>query len=206
MSPLAKIDLSNYQYSALVEPLSVAWHSVTRSPVQKGDTALVVGAGPIGLGIVQALKAQGIEKIIVVEVSEQRGEFAQTFGASMVLNPTKMDILGKIHEYTGDTRGADVAFETSGAQAGFDLSINGIRTRGTTVVVSIWKKPPVLNAFNLLLGEKHLIGALGYEDSDVEAVIGAIAAGKSCVANQNDSYARLSCLANASQGNSRQGL
>lgn len=172
----------------MVEPIAVAWHAVSRAPVQKGDTALVVGAGPIGLAIVQVLKSQGIEEIIVVEISEQRGEFARVFGASKVLNPTTVDALTEIRALSGDARGTAVAFETSGVQAGLDVAMGGLRVRGTTVLVSLWEKPPVLNALPLLVGEKQLVGTIGYEDSDFEAVIEAIATGTFSFSKTTVSY------------------
>lgn len=53
---------------ALIEPLSVGWHAVTNSPFKKGDDVLVLGGGPIGLTVIQALLAKGCENIMVAEV------------------------------------------------------------------------------------------------------------------------------------------
>jgi threonine dehydrogenase-like Zn-dependent dehydrogenase len=75
-----EINLSNHK-TALVEPLSVGWHAVSISPYQRGDSALVLGGGPIGLSVIQALKARGCEKIIVSEVSAMRKQYASDFGA-----------------------------------------------------------------------------------------------------------------------------
>lgn len=162
----------------MVEPIAVAWHAISRTSLQKNDAVLVVGAGPIGLAIVQVLKSQGIDEIIVVEISEQRGEFARTFGASKVLNPTKVDALVEIRALTSDVRGTAVAFETSGVQAGLDLAMDALKVRGTTVLVSLWEKPPALSILPFLVGEKHIVGTIGYEGSDFEAVIEALATGK----------------------------
>ena len=161
-----------------MEPLAVAWHAVTRAPVPKDETALIVGAGPIGLAIVQVLKAQGVEKIIVVEVSEQRGQFARNFGATMVLNPTKVDAVSEARAFTGEITGAAVSFECSGIQAGLDTAVAAIRVRGTAVIVSIFTSPPALDAYALVHREKHVAGAAVYDTSDMEAVIAAISSGK----------------------------
>ncbi|KAJ5098177.1 hypothetical protein N7532_005178 [Penicillium argentinense] len=164
---------------ALVEPLSVAWHAVSRSPLKVDDTALVIGAGPIGLAIVQVLKARGIKTIIVVEISEQRRQFARTFGASLILDPMEVKAVEKIQEATGLAKGVSVAFETSGVQAGLDTAMAGLRARGTTVIVSLWEKKPAINAMlDIVLGEKHITGAAVYDEGDFEAVIEAIASGK----------------------------
>jgi threonine dehydrogenase-like Zn-dependent dehydrogenase len=166
--------------TALVEPLAVAWHAVGRSPLKAGDTALVVGAGPIGLAIVQVLKARGVETVIVVEISEQRRKFAQSFGASHVLNPREVDAVARVREITRQQQGVSVSFETSGVQAGLDTVMAGLRARGTAVIVSMWDEKPIINAFiDVVLGEKHVTGAAVYDEGDFEAVIEAITSGKS---------------------------
>jgi threonine dehydrogenase-like Zn-dependent dehydrogenase len=159
-----------------VEPLAVAWHAVGRSPLQATDTVLVVGAGPIGLAIIQVLKAKGISSIIAVEVSERRRGFALSLGASEVLNPVGMDAIAHVRALT-ETVGADVAFECSGVQAGLDTAMGGLRVRGTTVVVSLWEQKPIIDAFAIVLHEKHVTGAAVYDDDDFTAVINAIASG-----------------------------
>ncbi|KAJ6099098.1 hypothetical protein N7467_000633 [Penicillium canescens] len=163
---------------ALVEPLSVAWHAVSRSPLQEHDTVLVVGTGPIGLAIIQVLRAKGISNIIAVEVSEKRREFALTLGATEVLNPLEVDAVARVRSITGDAGGAAIAFECSGVQAGLDTAMKGLRVRGTTVIVSLWEHKPVIDAFAIVLDEKHVTGAAVFDDGDFEAVIDAIASGK----------------------------
>ncbi|KGO41651.1 Polyketide synthase, enoylreductase [Penicillium expansum] len=162
--------------TALVEPLAVAWHAVSGSPLQTNDSVLVVGAGPIGLAIIQVLKAKGINSIIAVEVSERRREFALALGATEVLNPVDVDAVTQIRALTGNV-GAAVAFECSGVQAGIDTAISGLRVRGTTVVVSLWEHKPTIDAFAIVFHEKHVAGAALYDDGDFEAVIDAISSG-----------------------------
>ncbi|CAG7989855.1 unnamed protein product [Penicillium nalgiovense] len=164
---------------ALVEPLAVAWHAVSRSPLQTNDTVLVVGAGPIGLAIIQVLKVKGITSIIAVEVSERRGEFALALGATEVLNPVDVDAVMQIRALTGNA-GADIVFECSGAQAGLDTAIAGLRVRGTMVVVSLWEHRPTVDTFAVVFKEKNVIGAALYDDGDFEAVIDEIASGMLC--------------------------
>lgn len=162
-----------------MEPLAVAWHAVSRSPLQKDDTVLVVGAGPIGLAIVQVLKARGIKTIIVVEISEQRRRFAGDFGANHTLNPVDVDAVAEIRAITGDFNGVSVAFECSGVQAGLDTALAGTRVRGTTVVVSLWEERPSVNVFvDVVLGEKYITGAAVYEEGDFRDVIEAIVSGE----------------------------
>lgn len=162
-----------------MEPLAVAWHAVSRSPLQTNETVLVVGAGPIGLAIIQVLKVKGITSIIAVEVSERRGEFALALGATEVLNPVDVDAVMQIRALTGNA-GADIVFECSGAQAGLDTAIAGLRVRGTMVVVSLWEHRPTVDTFAVVFQEKNVIGAALYDDGDFEAVIDEIASGMLC--------------------------
>lgn len=126
----------------------------------------------------QVLKAREIDTIIVVEVSKRRREFAATFGASHVLDPTEVDAVAEIRAITGAFRGVSVAFESSGVQAGLDTAMAGTRVRGTTVILSLWEKKPVLDAIAVVLGEKHIAGAVVYDEGDFEDVIGAIESGE----------------------------
>ncbi|KAF9253372.1 hypothetical protein DTO027I6_3417 [Penicillium roqueforti] len=161
---------------ALVEPLAVAWHAVSRSPLQLGDTVLVVGAGPISLAIIQVLKAKGITSIIAAEVSPRRREFALALGASEVFNPIEVDVVAQVLALT-DNVGAAISFECSGVQAGLNTAIAGLRARGTTIVVSLWEKKPTIDASAFVFQEKHVTGAALYDDGDFEAVIAQIASG-----------------------------
>lgn len=164
-----------------MEPLAVAWHAVNRRPPQADETVLIVGAGPIGLAIVQVLKARGTNTIVAVETSEKRQQFAQAFGATHVLNPKITDAVAEIRAITGDYQGASIAFECSGVQAGLDTAVAGTRVRGTTVIVSLWEEKPSIDVFvNVVLGEKYITGAAIYDDGDFDAVIEAIASGKTC--------------------------
>ncbi|KAE8147603.1 chaperonin 10-like protein [Aspergillus avenaceus] len=80
---------------ALVEPLSVAWHAVKRGFVGAVRTALVVGGGPIGLAVVQVLRARGVESVLVAEVSPERRRLARAFGATDVVDPGAEDVVAK---------------------------------------------------------------------------------------------------------------
>ncbi|PWY72220.1 GroES-like protein [Aspergillus sclerotioniger CBS 115572] len=162
---------------ALVEPLTVAWHVVNRCSTQDARTALVVGAGPIGLAVLLVLKARGMESVVVVETSPERRELASILGATHVLDPQTEDIVAAVRAMTGDA-GADVAFECSAAQAGLDTAVKGIRARGTVTIVSLYGEKPVIDALDVVLREKHVVGAVIYEDGDFEAVIEAIWSGQ----------------------------
>ncbi len=96
-----------------MEPLAVAWHAVNISPFKKGDSVLILGGGPIGLAVVQVLKARGAKTIIVSEMAPRRKEFAKQFGAHYVLDPSKDDVVARVKDIC-DGRGVNVAFDAAG--------------------------------------------------------------------------------------------
>ncbi|KAH8656257.1 chaperonin 10-like protein [Ilyonectria robusta] len=167
---------------ALAEPLAVAQHCVDISGFQSGQTALICGAGPIGLALVITLRAMGAAKIIVTEVTELRMAQAKNFGADVVINPlqrvddNKDPVLAVIYNVTVD--GVDVAFDATGLQSTLDLAIAGVRTGGTIFNVAIHEKPLLLNLNDLAQKEKKLMGGISYTNKDFEAVLRTIAEGK----------------------------
>lgn len=163
---------------ALVEPLAVGWHAVGQyASIKANDTALVIGAGPIGLAIVQALRAQEVKSIVAVDISDKRRQFALMLGATFTLDPMQVDVARQMREISADQGGASVAFECSGVQQGLDVAIAGTRPGGTVIIVSRFKHNPTIDAFTVMLHEKHLVGAAVYEKQDFEVVIDAIDSG-----------------------------
>lgn len=161
-----------------MEPLAVAWHAVNISPFKKGDSVLILGGGPIGLAVVQSLRARGAENIIVSEIAPRRKEFAKQFGAHHVLDPTKDDIVAKVRELCNG-QGVNVAFDAAGVQAGVDQAILAVRARGTLVNIAVWEKPISLHPNRLCFRERSYMGIATYVAGDFEDVINAIASGES---------------------------
>lgn len=124
---------------ALVEPLAVAWHAVDQYPIKKGDSALVLGAGPIGLGVIQCLKARGAGRIIVAEVAAERQNFAKLFGATDVLDPRTEDVVKRCKEMCAG-QGPHMALDAAGVPASLKTAALAVRARGTVVNVAIWEK------------------------------------------------------------------
>lgn len=86
------------EMAVLTEPLSVANHAVRRSRIGKGDAAVVIGCGPIGLAVILMLKARGVKKVIASDLSPGRRQLARECGADVVVDPTvtsPYDAIGK---------------------------------------------------------------------------------------------------------------
>lgn len=73
--------------AALTEPMAVAWHAVRRGEVGRGDVAIVIGCGPVGLGVILMLKAKGVRTVVAADFSPGRRALATTCGADIVLDP-----------------------------------------------------------------------------------------------------------------------
>ncbi len=73
--------------AVLTEPLAVGWHAVRRAEVKKGDVAIVIGCGPVGLAVICMLKAQGVGTVVASDFSPGRRELATACGADVVVDP-----------------------------------------------------------------------------------------------------------------------
>jgi (R,R)-butanediol dehydrogenase/meso-butanediol dehydrogenase/diacetyl reductase len=161
---------------ALVEPLAVAYHAVRLSGARPGHTALVFGAGPIGLVTTAALRAAGVEEIIVVEPAEVRKAKAPGAGADHIIDPTREEVVAAVHELTKG-RGADVSFECAGIDHVLRSAIRSTRVGGTCVNVAIWGHEASVAMNDLVFREVNLLGSLAYAN-DHPATIEMIASGK----------------------------
>ncbi len=124
----------NFEQAALVEPFAIALHAVRRSPPGLNDTVVVVGAGMIGLALVQALSQAGCGKLIVVDVAADRLALAAKLGATDTIHSTGANPLEQIGQLTRG-RGADVAFEAVGLPATVDLALRCSRKGGAVTLV-----------------------------------------------------------------------
>lgn len=160
---------------ALVEPMAVAWHAVSRSGVEPGGTALIAGAGPIGIGVWFALKARGIEKVLVSEPSADRRAIIAALGATVV-DPVTEDLGAAVTDLT-DGDGVDVAFDAAGAGPAVTSSLASLVPGGRVVVVAIHERTMDFLPTQLVMAETEIAGALAYLPEDFDAVIAAMAAG-----------------------------
>lgn len=151
-------DLS-YEQGALVEPAAVALHAVRQSRLRAGDSAAVFGAGPIGLMVIEALKAAGAASIYAVELSPQRRAKAEELGA-IALDPAAVDVVAEIGDRSGG--GVDYTFEVTGIPAVLNQSLHATRPGGEVVVVSIWEGEASFNPNDLVIKERTMRGIIAY--------------------------------------------
>ena len=124
---------------SLLEPLAVGMHAANQGGVSMGDTVVICGGGTIGLCALNACKAKGATKIIVIEQSPARIKAAEKMGA-VVIDFSKCDVAEKVMELT-DGCGADVVIEASGSAKAFLQCTALIRGGGTVVCVGLGPNP-----------------------------------------------------------------
>ncbi len=127
-------DSLSFEHAAFVEPLSVAVHAVGRTGASPDDTAVVIGAGVIGLLTMQVLRARGCQRVIAVDVDESRLGIARLCGAALVLNSAKEDALAKILDDTNGA-GAALVFEAVGVEATVDTAVRCAAKGGSVVLI-----------------------------------------------------------------------
>ena len=122
------------EQAALAEAVSVAIHAVRRSAPQPQDTCLVVGAGMIGLLVIQALRASGVQSIAAIDLDPHRLALAQQFGANLALSANLPTLPADVAAWS-QQRGPAHVFEVVGAQATVEQAIQLVRKGGHVVLV-----------------------------------------------------------------------
>ena len=122
--------------TALLEPLGVALHAVELSALKIEESVAILGAGPIGLLVLEIVRESGAHPIIVSERLSWRLERARHLGATTVINAARQDVAVAILDATGG-RGADVVFEAAWAQETVDQAVRAACPGGRVVVVGI---------------------------------------------------------------------
>jgi S-(hydroxymethyl)glutathione dehydrogenase/alcohol dehydrogenase len=129
--------------------------------VEAGAKVLVVGAGGVGLNVVQAAALASCEKIIAVDTRAKPLDLSRDFGATHALDASTDNVAGQVRELT-DGRGADFVFDTVGTPETLALSLASIRKGGTVVLTGLSRTDALASIplFPFVMQEKRLIGSL----------------------------------------------
>ena len=147
---------------ALVEPFSAVVRAVHRSAPKVEETVAVVGAGPMGLMAIMAMRIFGCAQIVSFEVAQRRQEAAMLCGAEVVVNPTTEDGEKRGYELTGG-QGFDLVVECAGIPATALLASSLARTRGRVMFMGVFEKPAPLDLTDIVFREKTVMGSMsGY--------------------------------------------
>jgi len=157
----------SYEAASLCEPLCVALRAVDLSNIKVGQTAVVLGPGPIGLLTLQLLKAAGAGLVMVAGTAAdaRRLEIAQRLGADIIINVDSEDLLSKVTEVIGRDFGSglDFVFEATGNPVSVTQAVGMVRRGGKVVLIGIHPAPAEFNTTDLVRSSKSIIGAYGYD-------------------------------------------
>ena len=123
-----------FEQAAMVEPVAVALHGLSLSGLQLGESCLVVGAGMIGLCLVQAAAAGGAIPLAAIDLSTQRLDLAGKLGAGLVIEAGDPDAHRRLADVTSG-RGADLVFEAVGIEYTVNAAISLVRKGGRVILV-----------------------------------------------------------------------
>lgn len=162
---------------ALVEPLAIAAHGIRSAAVKETDTVLVMGAGPIGLGLIQFAKIAGA-KVIVMDINEYRLNFCkEVFQADETINPSNEDVHTRLAELTnGDM--ANIVIDATGNQKVMNSAFNYISHGGRLVLVGLQKGDLSFSHPDFHKKESTLMSSRNATVEDFEYVMKCLKEGK----------------------------
>jgi threonine dehydrogenase-like Zn-dependent dehydrogenase len=119
----------------LVEPLSIAVHSLRLTGEPVPNTVAVLGTGPIGLSVLLAARAAGVRAVYVTDTIDHRVDVARKAGASWAGNPDREDIVARIRNLVPD--GLDAVYECCGDQSAFSQAVELLKPGGRLLIIGI---------------------------------------------------------------------
>lgn len=171
------------EHAALVEPISVGAHAVSRAAPRAGESVAIFGVGPIGLGVIMALRWRGIDDVVAFDLSPLRRQCAMRLGARAAFDPREAPPLQALAELRGSGvlfgqsyPRTDIYVEASGAP-GLLSQIAAFCDKGSRIVtLAIQRQPVTLDGTKLMSKEISLLGSSGYP-SEFPQVMARLAEG-----------------------------
>lgn len=142
----------------LIEPYGCAKHAVDRAQIRNEDIVVISGSGTLGLGMITYARMQNPAKLIVLDMIDKRLEKAREFGADLVMNPGKEDVVAKVLELT-DGYGCDIYIEATGHPSSVVQGLRMIRKLGRMVEFSVFGEPTTVDWS--IIGDKKELDVLG---------------------------------------------
>ncbi|MBV9353739.1 MAG: zinc-binding dehydrogenase [Mycobacterium sp.] len=158
------------KHAALTEPMAVGLHAVNKSNIQRGETALVLGCGPIGIAIVAALQARGVETIVAADFSSKRRELAATMGAHQTADPAQGSPF--------DAGAPAVVFEAVGVPGIIDDVLLRAKPGTRLIVAGVCMQPDTVHPFFAIAKEINVQFVLAYNPNEFAESLRAIAEGQ----------------------------
>lgn len=169
-------DHLSYEDGALVEPLSVVIHAVSLAHIRPYDSALIVGAGPIGLLTLAVLNLSGVGRIAISDISDARLEVARSLGADVTINPKTQNPRALVNQFT-DGNGVDLSFEAVGLSATAQQTLDLTRNQGTIIWIGNNQKMIEIDMQAIVTRELKLLGSYGMTSHDFKRALQMLADG-----------------------------
>ncbi|MFB6295600.1 MAG: alcohol dehydrogenase catalytic domain-containing protein [Halobacteriales archaeon] len=166
-----------FEAAALAEPLGCCVHGVDRSDLAQGDSAALIGAGPIGLMLLQTLRNRGVSPIAVAELDDGRRELAADLGADVVVDPTERDTVEAIHEEVGPVdAGIEAIGKVETIQQAYDVTAKG----GTTLVFGVPDQDATMEVdpFDVYFREVDIHGTFALTTASFERAVTLLRGGR----------------------------
>lgn len=171
-------DTVTYDEGVLVEPLAVGVHAAYKGEVQQTDRVAILGAGPIGLLTLIAVKDRGVENVVVTDVLEYSLEKAKEMGASSVINiKEKQNWVNEAKEVL-DKGSFDKVFITAGVPGIVNDALNLLKKGGRVVTVAMFHGQQEIDIEQLQQNEKEVVGCMTYNRPDSEKALEIITKGE----------------------------
>ena len=151
-------DELSFRQAALLEPASIALHAANRGGVTAGETAVVLGAGTIGLFVIQAVRLRGAARVIAVDKNEFRLGVAQRLGADAIVNPDHESLREVVRSETGG-RGADIVFEAVGFAQTVREAVSVVKMGGRVTMIGNLDRTVELDMQDLVARELSMVGS-----------------------------------------------
>ncbi|ORW54100.1 alcohol dehydrogenase [Mycobacterium paraense] len=158
------------KHAALTEPMAVGLHAVNKSNIAPGETALVLGCGPIGIAIIASLRARGVEKIVAADFSPKRRELATAMGAHQTVDAAQGSPF--------DTVKPAVVFEAVGVPGIIDDVLRRARPGTRLVVAGVCMQPDTVHPFFAIAKEINVQFVLAYNPEEFGDSLRALAEGE----------------------------
>ncbi|MBR4079718.1 MAG: alcohol dehydrogenase catalytic domain-containing protein [Christensenellaceae bacterium] len=155
----------SYDDGAMIEPLAVTVHAAKRFPDIKGAKVAILGAGPIGILLVQAVKACGAAEVLVTDISDYRLSLAKSLGADYAVNTKDADFAKVITDAFGPDK-ADVIYDCAGTDITMNQAIQNARKGSTIILVAVFANMANVDLAKLNDSELDLNTTMMYRHED----------------------------------------
>lgn len=170
-------DTMDTMEGALIEPLSIGFHAAFQGNARTGMTAVVMGSGCIGLMCMMALKAQGVSRVYMVDIMQQRLDKALELGADAVINASERDTLEALRDLTRGA-GCDLVIEAAGSQKTTQQAIQCTKKGATIVLVGLSGAAELSLPINLAIDKELTIKTVFRYRHIFPAAIDSVASGR----------------------------